>query len=116
MSEPAADRTTGTARYFWPSSFVIVTGRRHARSRAWSVGSYSIVGGELTIGTLLAFWQLVERFFAPIQDLSEKYNIMQAAMASSERVFRLMDTAPTFVDPRSRATSRKCPTRCASTT
>jgi ATP-binding cassette subfamily B protein len=62
-------------------------------------GSYWIVGGDLTIGTLLAFWQLVERFFAPIQDLSEKYNIMQAAMASSERVFRLMDTEPTIVDP-----------------
>ncbi|TMG46301.1 MAG: ABC transporter ATP-binding protein, partial [Chloroflexi bacterium] len=61
--------------------------------------SYWIVGGQLTIGTLLAFWQLVERFFAPIQDLSEKYNIMQAAMASSERVFRLMDTEPTIVDP-----------------
>src|SRR5437867_7808377 len=61
--------------------------------------SYWIAGGDLTIGTLLAFWQLVERFFAPIQDLSEKYNIMQAAMASSERVFRLMDTEPTIVDP-----------------
>ena len=61
--------------------------------------SYWIVGGQLTIGTLLAFWQLVERFFAPIQDLSEKYNIMQAAMASSERVFRLLDTEPTIVDP-----------------
>jgi ABC-type multidrug transport system fused ATPase/permease subunit len=41
----------------------------------------------------------VERFFSPIQDLSEKYNIMQAAMASSERVFRLMDTQPVIVDP-----------------
>ena len=61
--------------------------------------SYWIVGGQLTIGTLLAFWQLVERFFAPIQDLSEKYNIMQAAMASSERVFRMMDTEATIVDP-----------------
>ncbi|HEV8535387.1 MAG TPA: ABC transporter ATP-binding protein [Candidatus Limnocylindria bacterium] len=61
--------------------------------------SYWILGGQLTLGTLFAFWQLVERFFAPIQDLSEKYNIMQAAMASSERVFRLMDTEPTIVDP-----------------
>jgi len=50
-------------------------------------GAYWILGGQMTIGTLLAFWQLVEQFFRPILDLSEKYNIMQAAMASSERVF-----------------------------
>jgi ATP-binding cassette subfamily B multidrug efflux pump len=62
-------------------------------------GAYWILGGEMTIGTLLAFWQLVEQFFRPILDLSEKYNIMQAAMASSERVFRLMDTPATIVDP-----------------
>ncbi|MFN2520981.1 MAG: ABC transporter ATP-binding protein [Candidatus Limnocylindria bacterium] len=62
-------------------------------------GAYWVLGGEMTIGTLLAFWQLVEQFFRPILDLSEKYNIMQAAMASSERVFRLMDTPATIVDP-----------------
>ncbi len=62
-------------------------------------GGYWVLRGELTIGTLLAFWQLLDRFFRPIQDLSEKYNIMQAAMASSERVFRLMDTRPEIVDP-----------------
>ncbi|MGH2449840.1 MAG: ABC transporter ATP-binding protein [Candidatus Limnocylindria bacterium] len=62
-------------------------------------GSYWILGGQLTIGTLLAFWQLVEQFFRPIQDLSERYNIMQAAMASSERVFRLLDTPATITDP-----------------
>ena len=52
--------------------------------------------GALTIGTLAAFLQLVRRFFQPLQDLSEKYNILQAAMASSERVFALLDlpTAP----------------------
>ncbi|MEO7358895.1 MAG: ABC transporter ATP-binding protein, partial [Gemmatimonadaceae bacterium] len=47
--------------------------------------------GALTIGTLAAFLQLVRRFFQPLQDLSEKYNILQAAMASSERVFALLD-------------------------
>ena len=62
-------------------------------------GAYWVLGGEMTIGTLLAFWQLVEQFFRPILDLSEKYNIMQAAMASSERVFRLLDTESTIVDP-----------------
>jgi ABC-type multidrug transport system fused ATPase/permease subunit len=57
------------------------------------------MGGQLTIGTLLAFWQLLDQFFRPIQDLSEKYNILQSAMASSERVFRLLDTEATIVDP-----------------
>src|SRR5207237_3295358 len=62
-----------------------------------SVGVW-ILNGEMTIGTILAFWQLVDRFFQPIGDLAEKYNIMQAAMASSERVFRLLDTKATIVD------------------
>ncbi len=63
------------------------------------VGGYLILQGQLTIGTLLAFWQLIEQFFRPILDLAEKYNIMQAAMASSERVFRLLDTPRTIADP-----------------
>jgi ATP-binding cassette subfamily B protein len=63
------------------------------------VGGYLILQGELTIGTLLAFWQLIEQFFRPILDLAEKYNIMQAAMASSERVFRLLDTPRSIADP-----------------
>ncbi|MEQ1693238.1 MAG: ABC transporter ATP-binding protein, partial [Gemmatimonas sp.] len=51
------------------------------------------VGSEaLTIGTVAAFLQLVRRFFQPLQDLSEKYNILQQAMASSERIFGLLDT------------------------
>jgi ATP-binding cassette subfamily B protein len=62
-------------------------------------GGYLILEGQLTIGTLLAFWQLIEQFFRPILDLSEKYNIMQAAMASSERVFRLLDTPRSIADP-----------------
>ena len=62
------------------------------------VGAYWILNRELTLGTLVAFWQLLNQFFQPILDLSEKYNIMQAAMASSERVFRLLDTRPTIVD------------------
>jgi len=48
--------------------------------------------GALTVGTVAAFLQLVRRFFQPLQDLSEKYNILQAAMASSERIFALLDT------------------------
>ncbi|HEY0931308.1 MAG TPA: ABC transporter ATP-binding protein [Gemmatimonas sp.] len=48
----------------------------------------------LTVGTVAAFLQLVRRFFQPLQDLSEKYNILQAAMAASERIFALLDTPP----------------------
>ena len=55
--------------------------------------------GTLTIGTVAAFLQLVRRFFQPLQDLSEKYNILQGAMAASERIFKLLDTMPTVVDP-----------------
>ena len=48
----------------------------------------------LTVGTVAAFLQLVRRFFQPLQDLSEKYNILQAAMAAAERMFELLDTPP----------------------
>ncbi|OLC57275.1 MAG: hypothetical protein AUH85_03815 [Chloroflexi bacterium 13_1_40CM_4_68_4] len=63
------------------------------------VGGSLILGGTLTLGTVVAFWQLVDQFFRPIQDISERYNIMQAAMASSERIKRLLDTPATIVDP-----------------
>ena len=55
-------------------------------------GGGMVLGGALTVGTAIAFIQYSQRFFRPIQDLSDKYNILQAAMASSERVFRLLDT------------------------
>jgi len=53
----------------------------------------------LTFGELVAFIQLVERFFRPLRDLSEKYNILQSSMASSERIFRLLEEEPTIVAP-----------------
>ena len=57
------------------------------------VGAAGRVGaGTLTIGTVAAFLQLVRRFFQPLQDLSEKFNILQAAMAAAERIFGLLDT------------------------
>src|SRR5271154_7477258 len=55
--------------------------------------------GTVTLGVLIAFIQYAQRFFRPIQDLSDKYNILQAAMAASERVFKLLDTEPTIVSP-----------------
>ena len=55
--------------------------------------------GALKIGTIVAFLQYGLRFFRPIQDLSEKYNILQSAMASSERVFKLLDTPADILTP-----------------
>lgn len=57
-------------------------------------GGGRILAGTLTFGALVAFIQYAEMFFRPIMDLSEKYNIMQSAMASSERLFNLLDTKP----------------------
>jgi ATP-binding cassette subfamily B protein len=56
--------------------------------------------GTLTIGVLVAFLQYSRRFFQPISDLSEKFNILQAAMAASERIFGVLDTEPSLVPPR----------------
>ncbi len=55
------------------------------------VGGLRIISGGLTIGVLIAFMMYAQRFFRPIQDLSEKFNILQSAMAASERIFRLLD-------------------------
>ena len=55
-------------------------------------GAHRVNNASLTVGTLAAFLQLVRRFFQPLQDLSDKFNTLQQAMAASERVFRLLDT------------------------
>lgn len=62
-------------------------------------GGFGVADGALTLGVVVAFLQYGLRFFRPIQDLSEKYNILQAAMASSERIFKLLDTPATIVAP-----------------
>jgi ATP-binding cassette subfamily B protein len=61
-------------------------------------GASRVHAGVLSVGTVAAFLQLVRRFFQPLQDLSEKYNILQTAMASSERIFTLLDTVPSVPD------------------
>lgn len=64
----------------------------------WSGGG-DILQGTATVGVIAAFLQYARRFFRPIQDLSEKYNLLQGAMASSERIFKVMDTEITIADP-----------------
>jgi ATP-binding cassette subfamily B protein len=55
------------------------------------VGGGRVVQEALTLGTLVLFLQLADRLYQPIRDLSEKYNILQAAMAASERIFGILD-------------------------
>jgi ATP-binding cassette subfamily B protein len=62
-------------------------------------GGIRIRSGALTLGVLVAFFQFGLRFFRPIQDLSEKYNVLQSAMAASERVFKLLDVEPRITSP-----------------
>jgi len=62
-------------------------------------GGYRNRQGVLSVGVLVAFFQYGLRFFRPIQDLSEKYNILQSAMAASERVFKLLDTPSHVTSP-----------------
>jgi ATP-binding cassette subfamily B protein len=66
-------------------------------------GASRVHANMLSVGTVAAFLQLVRRFFQPLQDLSEKYNILQTAMASSERIFTLLDTVPSVPDSDVRA-------------
>jgi ATP-binding cassette subfamily B protein len=62
-------------------------------------GGAGVLRGTVTIGVLAMFIQYSQRFWRPIQDLSDKYNILQAAMAACERIFKLLDTEPEIVGP-----------------
>jgi ATP-binding cassette subfamily B protein len=64
----------------------------------WYAGANAL-DGSVTIGTVMAFVQFNEMFWRPIRDLSEKYNILQTAMASSERIFHLLDDGTTIAPP-----------------
>jgi ATP-binding cassette, subfamily B, multidrug efflux pump len=64
-------------------------------------GGGKVIQEELTLGTLVAFIGYIQMFFKPIRDISEKYNIMQLAMASSERIFEFMDAREIIPAPAS---------------
>lgn len=64
----------------------------------WAGGT-QIVEGTLTYGTFMAFWFYAQKFYYPILDLADKYNVLQAAMASSERIFKLLDTPVAVASP-----------------
>ena len=63
------------------------------------VGGVRVVAGTIQVGVLISFMMYAQRFFRPIQDLSEKFNILQSAMAASERIFKLLDEPVTIVSP-----------------
>jgi ATP-binding cassette, subfamily B, multidrug efflux pump len=62
-------------------------------------GGKDVIRGTATLGVLVAFMQYAQRFFRPIQDLSEKYNILQSAMAACERIFKLLDAPVEITSP-----------------
>ena len=62
-------------------------------------GGGRVLEGLISVGALLAFLQYAQRFYQPLADLSEKYNILQGAMAASERIFRMLDTPVDIVSP-----------------
>src|SRR3984893_9138340 len=71
-------------------------------------GGMKVLGGGLTLGALVAFVQYSQRFFRPISDMSEKFNVMQSAMASSERIFKLLDE-PVVIETPPRPAARPAP-------
>ena len=88
-------RAAKLTAYFFPSvdfvgslSMAIVVG----------VGGWMIVNGQLTAGVLLAFVLYVQRFFEPIRELAQRYNVFQSTMASTERIFELLDRQPDLQD------------------
>jgi ATP-binding cassette subfamily B multidrug efflux pump len=81
---------------FWPLIEIIAAA---AVALVLWYGGMNVLEGSLTVGVIAAFLQYVRRFYRPIQDLSEKFNILQSAMASSERIFKLLDAEQTVPDP-----------------
>src|SRR5688572_18481283 len=81
---------------FYPAIEVI--GALAAALIIWFGGGWTMQG-TLTLGSLVAFLQYSQRFFRPISDMSEKFNVLQAAMASSERIFKLLDTEVRIESP-----------------
>lgn len=79
---------------FYPAIEII--GALAAALIIWFGGGW-VMQDTLTLGSLVAFLQYSQRFFRPISDMSEKFNVLQAAMASSERIFKLLDTEPKIV-------------------
>jgi ATP-binding cassette subfamily B multidrug efflux pump len=81
---------------FWDASLYAIVEALSSIAVALTIwyGGGEILRGAITFGVLVAFIQYIEKFFAPIRDLSAKYSVMQGAMAALERIFALLDTTP----------------------
>lgn len=92
---------------FYPAIEVI--GALSTAMIIWFGGGW-VLEGSLSLGSFLAFLLYSQRFYRPISDLSEKFNILQAAMASSERIFQLLDTSPRIASkPRTASSGSRSP-------
>ena len=79
-----------------------VVNDEHRKANVRSIfayGGWLVMKGRMSVGAVVAFLQYSKRFYRPLMDLSEKYNILQAAMASSERIFKLLDATPRIATP-----------------
>ena len=95
-------RTAQMSGVFYESAFSAVAelmGSVTMAAIVWA-GGWRFSGGAITFGTLVAFIEYAGRFFRPVQELSQRYTVMQAAMASAERIFALLDTETTLVSPK----------------
>ncbi len=89
-------RTVFNYAYFFPAVDFLGT---CAKALLLWYGGARILEGALTLGEFMQFFILLDYFFEPIRDVSEKYNLLQSAMASSERIFRVLDTKADLVPP-----------------
>jgi ATP-binding cassette subfamily B protein len=95
--EHLASNLDGILAYAWFYPAIELLGSIAIALIIW-YGGGKVIQGALTLGALVAFTQYSNRFFQPIADMSEKYNILQSAMASSERLFKLIDTSADIVN------------------
>lgn len=88
-------RSAALSSVFFPSVDIVSA---LAMALVIGLGGLQVLQGGLTAGALVAFTLYIGRFFDPIRDLSQRYNVMQSAMASGERIFELLDTQPQVVE------------------
>ena len=99
---------SSTSRSSFPSSASLPS---VATALIIRVGGGQVLASALTLGALVAFLQYVDRFFLPLRDMADKYTVLQSAMASSERIFRVLDEPVTVQDPEQAAAARSCARR-----
>ena len=87
------------AMVLWRGGYAIIGNLDFLRAAHLTSGAAPGIFGTVTLGVLVAFIQYAQRFFRPIQELSDKFNILQAAMAAAERIFKLLDQTPEIVSP-----------------